>query len=68
MEHTTLATKEHLKKMLLLGLGASALLLISALLVAFRAVHQINNITGTSPTARRWPKTRLTISRRNRPN
>jgi signal transduction histidine kinase len=47
MEHTSLVAKEHLKKMLLLGLGASALLLISALLVAFRAVHQINNITGT---------------------
>jgi signal transduction histidine kinase len=46
MEHTSLVTKEHLKKMLLLGLGASALLLISALLVAFRAVHQINNTTG----------------------
>ncbi len=33
--------------MLLLGLAASALLLFSALLVAFRAVHQINNITGS---------------------
>jgi len=33
--------------MLLLGLGLSALLLLSAVLVAWRTIHQINNITGT---------------------
>jgi signal transduction histidine kinase len=33
--------------MLLLGLGCSALLLFSALLVAFRTIHQINTLTST---------------------
>ncbi len=33
--------------MLLLGLGLSALLLLSAVFVAFRTVHQLNNVTGS---------------------
>ncbi len=33
--------------MLLIGLGVSALLLLSAVLVAWRTIHQINNITET---------------------
>ncbi|MBV8553487.1 MAG: sensor histidine kinase [Acidobacteriaceae bacterium] len=39
-----------LQRLLVLGLGLSALLLLSALLVAFRAVHQINGIAGTFAT------------------
>lgn len=40
-------TKAHLQRTLLLGLCVSAVLLLSALLVAIRTVHQINNFTGT---------------------
>lgn len=35
-------TQAHLQRLLLLGLGLSAILLLSALLVAWRAVHQID--------------------------
>jgi signal transduction histidine kinase len=44
---TNLITRTHLQRTLLLGICLSALLLLSALFVAFRAVHQINTITGT---------------------
>lgn len=47
MQETNPLTKTHLQRMLLLGLCLSALLLLSAVLVAFRAVHQINGITET---------------------
>ncbi len=40
-------TQAHLQRLLLLGLGLSALLLLSALLVAMRTVHQINSNTQT---------------------
>jgi signal transduction histidine kinase len=40
-------TKSHLQRVLLLGLGLSAILLLSALLVALRTVHQINRNTQT---------------------
>jgi signal transduction histidine kinase len=40
-------TQTHLQRLLLLGLGLSALLLLSALLVAMRTVHQINTNTQT---------------------
>ncbi len=46
VRQTDLITKTHLERTLLLGLCVSAVLLLSALLVAFRTVHQINNITG----------------------
>ena len=38
-------TREHLQRLLLLGLCLSAVLLLSALLVAFRAVRQIDQET-----------------------
>ena len=38
-------TRAHLQRLLLLGLGLSALLLLSAVFIAFRSVHQINNMT-----------------------
>jgi signal transduction histidine kinase len=40
-------TQTHLQRLLLLGLCLSAMLLLSALLVAWRAVHQINRNTQT---------------------
>ncbi len=40
-------TQAHLQRLLLLGLGLSALLLLSALLVALRTVHQIDRNTQT---------------------
>ncbi len=40
-------TRRHLQRTLVVGLGLSALLLFSAVLVAFRAVHQINSVTAT---------------------
>jgi len=40
-------TRAHLQRVLLLALGSSALLLLSALLVAWRTVHQINGNTQT---------------------
>ncbi len=46
VEHTTLVSRTDLQRTLLFGLCVSAILLLSALLVAFRTVHQINNITG----------------------
>ncbi len=47
VQETNLVTRTHLQRMLLVGLCLSALLLLSALLVAWRTVHQINNITET---------------------
>ena len=44
---TTSITQVHLQRLLLLGLGISALLLLSALLVALRTVHQIDRNTQT---------------------
>ena len=44
---TTSVTQPYLQRLLLLGLGLSALLLLSALLVAWRAVHQIDQNTQT---------------------
>ena len=41
MPQTELVTRAHLQRLLLVGLSSSALLLFSALLVAFRTVHQI---------------------------
>jgi signal transduction histidine kinase len=40
-------TQSHLQRLLLLGLGLSAILLLSALLLAIRTVHQINTNTQT---------------------
>lgn len=40
-------TQTHLQRVLLIGLGLSALLLLSALLVALRTVHQIDRNTRT---------------------
>lgn len=40
-------TQAHLQRLLLLGLGLSAILLLSAVLVALRAVHQIDRDTQT---------------------
>jgi signal transduction histidine kinase len=40
-------TQAHLRRLLLLGLCLSAMLVLSALLVAWRAVHQINRNTQT---------------------
>ena len=40
-------TQTHLQRLLLLGLCLSAMLLLSALFVAWRAVHQINRNTQT---------------------
>lgn len=45
VEQVSLVTRARLQRMLLLGLCASALLLLSAIFVAFRTVHQINNLT-----------------------
>jgi signal transduction histidine kinase len=45
MPQTEFVTKAHLQRSLLFGLCALALLLFSALLVAFRAVHQIDQNT-----------------------
>src|SRR5579875_2107531 len=42
MAQTELVTRTHLNRLLLVGLCSSALLLFSALLVAIRAVHQID--------------------------
>lgn len=40
-------TQPYFRRLLVLGLGISALLLLSALLLAIRTVHQINALTGT---------------------
>lgn len=45
MAQTELVTRAHLQRLLLVGLCVSALLLLSALLVALRAVHQIDQNT-----------------------
>ena len=42
MPQTELVTRAHLQRLLLIGFCASALLLLSALLVALRTVHQID--------------------------
>ena len=42
MPQTELVTRAHLQRLLLIGLCASAMLLFSALLVALRTVHQID--------------------------
>ncbi len=42
MPQSELVTRAHLQRLLLVGLCSSALLLLSALLVAIRAVHQID--------------------------
>ena len=42
MPQTEMVTRAHLQRLLLIGICSSALLLFSALLVAFRAVHQID--------------------------
>jgi signal transduction histidine kinase len=42
-----LITRKKWQRMLLLGLGCAALLLFSAVLVASRAIHQINTLTAT---------------------
>ena len=47
MPQTELVTRAHLQRLLLVGLSASAVLLFSALLVAWRAVHQIYDDTQT---------------------
>lgn len=47
MRETKSITQAHLQRLLLLGLCLSAILLLSALLVAFRAVHQIDRNTQT---------------------
>jgi len=47
VRETRSITQAHLQRLLLLGLGLSALLLLSALLVALRAVHQIDRNTQT---------------------
>jgi signal transduction histidine kinase len=46
VEQVNLVSRKHLQRVLLLGLCASALLLLSALLVAYRTVYQINELTG----------------------
>lgn len=45
MPQTELVTRAHLQRLLLIGLCTSAMLLFSALLVALRAVHQIDQNT-----------------------
>ncbi|MBV9759428.1 MAG: sensor histidine kinase [Acidobacteriaceae bacterium] len=45
VEETPAITQPHLQRLLLLGLCLSAILLLSALLVALRTVHQIDNNT-----------------------
>ncbi|MBV8810382.1 MAG: hypothetical protein JO033_17065, partial [Acidobacteriaceae bacterium] len=45
MARTESITRSHLQQLLLLGLGLSAILLLSALLLAIRTVHQINTNT-----------------------
>lgn len=45
--NATPITRTHLQRTLLLGLCISAFLLFSALLVAFRTIHQIDQFTGT---------------------
>ncbi len=45
MAQTELVTRAHLQRLLLVGLSASAILLLSALLVALRTVHQIDQNT-----------------------
>ncbi|HEX4748103.1 MAG TPA: sensor histidine kinase [Bryobacteraceae bacterium] len=45
MAQTELVTKARLNRLLLVGLCSAALLLLSALLVAFRAIHQIDSNT-----------------------
>ena len=45
MAQTNSITREHLQRLLLLGLGLSAALLLSALLVALRTVHQLDTNT-----------------------
>lgn len=47
VRETKSITQAHLQRLLLLGLGLSAILLLSALLVALRAIHQINRNTQT---------------------
>jgi signal transduction histidine kinase len=47
VQQKTSITQSHLQRLLLLGLGLSAMLLLSAVLVAWRAVHQIDRITQT---------------------
>lgn len=47
MSDTKSITRAHLQRVLLLALGLSALLLLSALLVAWRTIHQINRNTQT---------------------
>ncbi len=47
MRQTNSITRAHLQRLLLLGLCVSALLLLSALLVALRTVHQIDRNTQT---------------------
>ncbi|HLH04375.1 MAG TPA: sensor histidine kinase [Bryobacteraceae bacterium] len=42
-----LVTRKQWQRMLLIGLGCAALLLLSAVLVAFRTIHQINALTET---------------------
>ncbi|MBV8897024.1 MAG: sensor histidine kinase [Acidobacteriaceae bacterium] len=42
MPHSELVTRAHLQRLLLIGLCTSAMLLLSALLVAFRTIHQID--------------------------
>ncbi len=44
---TNSITQGHLQRLLLLGLGLSAVLLLSAVLVAFRTVHQLDKNTST---------------------
>ena len=44
--NATPITRAHLQRTLLLGLCVSAVLLLSALLVAFRTIHQIDDFTG----------------------
>ena len=47
MQQTKSITRAHLQRLLLLGLGLSAALLLSALLVGIRTVHQIDKNTQT---------------------
>lgn len=47
MRQSSSITQAHLQRILLLGLGISALLLLSALVVALRTVHQIDRDTQT---------------------
>ncbi len=47
VQNSDLITRSHLQRVLLLGLGLSAILLLSALLVASRTVYRINRDTQT---------------------